>query len=85
MGFKHYEKTELSIMLDMLLVLLILSGISFYYYGIRALIVIFISVAVCWLTDFICIVIRKSKYSIRDISSIITGLVLALMMRIRSI
>jgi electron transport complex protein RnfD len=59
---------------------LILSGISFYYYGIRALIIVFISVSVCWLTDFICIIIRKSKYNIRDISSIITGLILALMM-----
>jgi competence protein ComGC len=29
MGFKHYEKTELSIMLDMLLVLLILSVFLF--------------------------------------------------------
>lgn len=80
MDFKHYEKTELSIMLDMLLVLLILSGISFYYYGLRALIVIFISVSVCYITDFICIAIRKAKYTVSDISPVITGLVLALMM-----
>lgn len=67
-------------MLDMLLVLLVLSGISFYYYGMRVLIIILISVIVCCLTDFICIIARRAKFSIKDISSVITGLVLALMM-----
>lgn len=75
-----HNKTEFLISLDMLLVLVILSGLSFYYYGIRALITILISVIFCILTDIACIKARKDILHGHDLSSVVTGIILALLM-----
>ncbi len=74
------EKSDVSIMTDMLIVLIVLSGVAVYYYGIRAAVVIVLSAAVCCLTDLICIKLRKKEFIKEDISALITGLTLGLMM-----
>lgn len=74
------KKTEFSISTDMLIVLIILSAIAVYYYGIRALIITLISSLTSVITDLICLKIQKRKSDWQDLSSLITGLVLALMM-----
>lgn len=73
------EKKEFSIMIDMLIVAVILAGLTIYYYGARAAVIILISVAVCTVTDLLCIKIRRKEIDKRDLSAVITGLVLAMM------
>lgn len=73
-------KTELSILTDMLLVLIILSAVSVYYYGARALAVLLLSSVVCIVTDALCIKIRHKTVEKKDMSSLVTGLVIGLMM-----
>lgn len=73
-------KTENSVMIDMLIVLLVLAAVSVYYYGSRAAIVIVLSVVSCCLSDIICLHLRKKKMPEKDMSALITGLTLGLMM-----
>lgn len=73
-------KNEFSIMTDMLIVLVSLAAMTVYYYGLRAAVIILISTAVCLSADFICLKIRKQKVDFRDLSALITALVLSLMM-----
>lgn len=74
------KKNELSIFADKLIVLAVLSAVSIYYYGARAAIVIVLSALVCCVTDLICIKLRKKKADIKDLSALITGIIIALMM-----
>ena len=78
--FSHDEKTETSMMTDMLIVLLVLAAVSVYYYGLRAAILIVLTTAVCCITDLICIKMRKKEVKLSDISALLTGLTLSLMM-----
>lgn len=74
-------KTELSILTDMLIVLIILSAVSIYYYGARAMVILLLSVLTCITADMLCHRIRHIKSEGYDIlSSFETGLVLGLMM-----
>ena len=52
MGSKEI-KTNFSIMTDMLIVLLVMSAMSVYYYGVRAAAVIGVAVGTCITADFI--------------------------------
>ncbi len=74
------EKTEFSMQLDMLIVLVMLFVVSVYYYGVRGLAVIVISVMTCILSDRICLKLRGIKKNKKDLSDVITGFVLGLMM-----
>ena len=73
-------KSEFSAMLDILLVIAVLTFMSFFYYGARAVVVVLLSAATSYATDFICVKLRKQKYDHKDFSAIVTGSVLALMM-----
>lgn len=74
------DKTELSVMIDMLIALTALAFAAVYYYGLRAAVTVAISVAVCCAADFICLKLRKKDFVPGDISAAITGLTLGLMM-----
>ena len=67
-------------MTDMLIVLLVLAAVAVYYYGLRAAIVIVLATGICCLTDFVCIKLRKKETVAGDVSAIVTGLTLSLMM-----
>ena len=69
-------------MTDMLIVLVVLSAVSVYYYGARGAVVIILSAVTCCLTDVICLHMRtnKKKSGERDLSALVTGLTLGLMM-----
>lgn len=73
-------KTETSVMTDMLIALGMLSVVSVYYYGMRAALVLIITVLTCCVTDFICIKLRKKEPVKGDLSAVVTGLTLGLMM-----
>lgn len=74
------EENEKSYFIDIFFCLLALVAMAVYYYGHRVLIVTFISVATCYLTDFACAYLRTEKYVFKDYSSITGGLILALLM-----
>lgn len=74
------DKTDLSVMIDTLIALAVLTVASVYYYGLRAAIVAAISVGVCCAVDFICIKLRKKEIAVGDVSAAVTGLTLGLMM-----
>lgn len=67
-------------MIDMLIALAVLACAAVYYYGLRAVLTVAISVAVCCAADFVCIKLRKKDPVTGDISAVITGLTLGLMM-----
>ncbi len=72
-------KTNFSVMTDMLTVLLIISAMSVYYYGMRAAVVIAVTTGACVVTDFVCCKLRKKEYE-KNISALITGLTLSMML-----
>lgn len=74
------DKTEASVMTDILIVLIVLALMAVYYYGLRAAAVIVLTTAVCCISDLICIKLRKKNASLKDISPLLTGLTLSLMM-----
>lgn len=65
---------------DMIIALLALLLMAIYYYGMRTLVMATIAVFTCVVTDIACIMIRKDRYEISDLSAVLTGLVLALLM-----
>ncbi|MCM1382126.1 MAG: RnfABCDGE type electron transport complex subunit D [Muribaculaceae bacterium] len=74
------NKTEFSAAADMLIALGTLSLAAVYYYGMRAALVLIITVLTCCVTDFICIKLRKKERAKGDLSAVVTGLSLGLMM-----
>lgn len=73
-------KTEFSVMVDMLIALGTLSLAAVYYYGARAAFVLIITALTCCVTDIICIKLRKKEHIKGDLSAVVTGLTLGLMM-----
>lgn len=74
------RKPEFNIMTDMLIVLLVLAVVAVYYYGARAAAVIAITVLTSVLTDIICLKLRKKQPDPKDLSALLTGLTLGMMM-----
>lgn len=74
------SKTEKSIMYDYLICLSSLIFMSIYYYGWRALIVISVSVATCYICDMVCVYQRKKVLELNDFSAIVTGIIFAMLM-----
>ncbi|MGN0665933.1 MAG: RnfABCDGE type electron transport complex subunit D [Huintestinicola sp.] len=71
---------DFSAMATQLIALIVLLLIAVYYYGARAAVVAGVTVGTALVLDAVCIVIRGKKLHIHDISAVITGLTLALMM-----
>ena len=65
---------------DMIIALLALLLMANYYYGVRTLVMAAIAVSTCVLTDIVCVMMRKKRYKVNDLSAVFTGLVLALLM-----
>lgn len=65
---------------DILLMLIALGAMSYYYYGIRPLVLCVIGVLVCFVSDSIFLRLCGKKREHGDYSTIITGMILALMM-----
>ncbi|MCM1023893.1 MAG: RnfABCDGE type electron transport complex subunit D [Prevotella sp.] len=78
MEFKR--KPEFNIMTDMLIVLLAAAVMALYYYGMRAAAVIAVTVIVSAAADLICLRLRKKERDKKDLSALLTGLTLGLMM-----
>ena len=77
---KRIEKSEFSIMTDMLIILIVISVLAVFYYGLRAFLILLISSAVCFAVDRLCLKLCGKKNIRNDISAVLTGLVIALML-----
>jgi len=73
-------KPEFTVMTDMLAVLLAIAAAAVYYYGMRAAAVIAVTAAASVVTDLVCLKLRKKQADIKDLSALLTGLTLGLMM-----
>ncbi len=69
-----------TLMFDVIIALAPIYALAYYYYGMRTLILAFIGVLTCFILDKLCIVIRGGKHSLRDLSPVVTGLIIPLFM-----
>lgn len=68
------------IMLDVILALMPAAFAGVYYFGRRALLMMVISVAACVLFEYVFEIIIKRKKTINDLSAVVTGMLLAMVM-----
>ena len=72
------KQTISSIMLDVIIALIPASAMGVYFFGYRAIAVILTAVASCVLSEYFYQKIMKKPVSVRDLSAVVTGLLLAL-------
>lgn len=80
MATKSAITTQRSLSLDLLAMLILPVVSSWYFYGVGALKLIFISVIVCVLCELLGRKILKQPATITDLSAVTTGIILALML-----
>lgn len=68
------------IMSDILIAMIFLIVLSFLYFGLRSITIISTSIITCYVLDIISILLRNQSFTIFDISSVVTGLIIALLM-----
>ncbi len=73
-------KTDYEIMQDMLMILSVLAVAAIYYYGARAAVIISLSALCCVITDMICVKLRHKDIDKKDVSALVTGMEIGLMM-----
>lgn len=71
------KDTTSSIMRDVCIALLFPLAAGVYTFGLRALAIILISVASCFLSEFLFQKIMKQPTTVNDLSAVVTGLILA--------
>lgn len=76
---RHSDNNK-TLMGDMILTLLPLYIIGVCFYGPRVLVTMLLSALVCWLCDLLCSLLRRQWFNFRDLSSLVTGLIIPLMM-----
>ncbi len=69
-----------TVMVDVLLVLFALYGMAYFTYGPRSIILAAISVLTCLFWDSLGLLISKKKFTSPDLSSVVTGLLIPLML-----
>ncbi len=74
----HGSKTTRSIMLDVIIALLPATIAGFLIFGLRALSVVLMCIAICVLSEFIFNKIVKKEDTTDDLSAVVTGLLLGL-------
>lgn len=72
------KKTTTGVMLDVLIALTPALIMAVVYFGFKALLLAFICMGTCVLTEYICRKVMKRKNTITDLSAAVTGLLLAL-------
>ncbi len=74
----HGKKTTMGIMLDVIIALLPTTIAGIIIFGLRSLLVIGVCLATSVLSELLFNIITKRKQTISDLSSVVTGLILAL-------
>lgn len=73
-------KTSRGMMADVVISLLALYFIAYFYYGIRVLVLGAYSVLLSWVLDTLCVFLATKRFRLRDISSLVTGMLIPLML-----
>lgn len=76
----RYHESTRTVMGDVVLVLLILYAMAFFYYGVRAAALGVFSVVVTCGVDIICVLAAGRRPNMRDLSPLVTGLLIPLFM-----
>lgn len=71
-------QTTRSIMLDVIIALSLPLAVGVYVFGLRALLIILLSVASCVASEYIYEKLLKQKSTVGDLSAVVTGLILAM-------
>jgi len=74
----HAKTTTSRIMLDVIIALLPATVAAVVFFGLRALLLIAVSVATSVISEFVFNVICRKKQTVGDLSAVVTGLLLAL-------
>lgn len=74
------KKSTNLIMLCVVLALMPAAGFGIYNFGIRALLVMLVSICSCVVTEFIFELLTKQKVTVGDFSAVVTGLLLGMNM-----
>lgn len=72
------KSSTTGIMLDVIIALIPASAFGVYNFGIKALVLILVTIAACVLTEAIYQKLMKKPMEIKDLSAVVTGLLLAL-------
>lgn len=75
---RHPESSR-TVMSDMIIALMPLFCMSFFYYGPRVFLVGGVSVLTCLLADWICSLLLHQKINLRDLSPVVTGLIITML------
>ncbi|MCI8650379.1 MAG: RnfABCDGE type electron transport complex subunit D [Anaerotruncus sp.] len=76
----RYHEDNRTLMSDVILLLLVLCVLAYLYYGLRAVLLCAFSALAASLSDGICTLLRARQPNLRDLSPIVTGLIIALAM-----
>lgn len=76
----RFQESSITIQSDVILLLAVLTGMACFFYGIRALAVCALSVACCVAADALCVCLRGRRPNPRDLSPVVTGMVIAMAM-----
>ena len=71
------RRTTQSIMLDVIIALVPALAASVYFFGLRALMLTAISAAACVFFEYLWERLAKQKYTVSDLSAVVTGMLLA--------
>ena len=74
----RHEDTTSGIMLDVVIALMPACIAGTYFFGARVILVIMSTVLACVVTEFLCAYFLKRKQTIRDLSAVVTGVLLGL-------
>lgn len=74
----HGKKTTTSIMLDVIIALIPATVAGFLIFGLKALSVVMMCIAVCVLSEFVFNKLAKKEDTTSDLSAVVTGLLLGL-------
>lgn len=72
------NETVRTVMLDVIIALIPAIIAAGYFFGLRALLVIGISVVACLLTEFLCLYARGRSSTLGDLSAVVTGILFAM-------
>lgn len=76
----RYRESSRTVMSDTIISLIPLFFMAFFYYGYRVLIIGAAAVLACTLSDWICQLLQYQRVNLRDLSPIVTGMIIALLM-----
>lgn len=74
------RETNTALMTDVIIALLPLYAMAVYFYGIRAMALGFVGLFTAFAVDIICVLVSGKIPNIRDLSAVVTGMIIPLLM-----